>query len=247
MILRLLDISLSEFMSEDHNLPSIQIVNKFGIANQGPSKNKGYMGVSICSHFFSKKNIKAIMEWASDYFSEFIFIIADIPQTYTFMSSKDLSYETALEKSIKIGTERFCSFNHILDTAKYSNIKIFYWKEIINNNKFKKILNKTIACYKNDNNFKTDIIKQIQIRNEGLKEENEFLEINTSQFDLAAIYVLNEISVMIYLQEISSNTFPIQVYPFKMPPALEGLYNNSYCNEIKLNRGKSGYIQIDLN
>ena len=227
-------------------LPQIKAIESYGLASNPLENKRGYIGVSICSHFYSKRNIKAIIEWAADNFNEFLFLVADEPQSYTFMASKGLGYEDSYERAMKIGDEKFISIQRLIESSGHKNITIDRWKDVAHNKEFLSVQSKIRECYRTDVYFKNDILKQVQLRNEHLTTEYEFSMIEASNFDTAALYVLNEISVMIFLQEISDKTFPIQIYPFRMPPALVGLYENIYCNEIKLNKDKSGYIQIDV-
>jgi len=225
----------------------IKSISKYGLANT-PLKNiNGYMGVSICSHFYSKKNVTAIIEWASKTFHTFLFLIADEPQTYTFLSSKGLNFNDSYSKAMMIGDEKFAFIKRLIDTSFYSNIKIVRWQDIAHNTSFLTTRKEIVNCYQNDNNFKNDVLKQVSHRNEILSTADEILQINKYNFDIAAKYVLNEIAVMIYLQEIAENTFPIQVYPSQMPTCLAGLYENMYFSNIGLNREKSGYIEIEVN
>lgn len=224
----------------------IRIIDKYGLANNPIKEYNAFIGISICSHYFSKKNVLEISHWAKNNVSRFLILIADDPQAYTFMVTKKLDFESALIKARKIGWEKYISISRWIQSSKLENIVLLRWRDISTNKKFLKILDSLLKCYNKNLNFENDIVMQIESRNNSLADDEQLLSIREQYFNIAAQYVINELAVMIYLQKFYKPSWQIQIYPLPMPVVLTGIYENRYNLDFALEKETSGYIHIEV-
>ena len=224
----------------------LNVVDRFGVALLPKKGKRAYFGVSICSRFFSKSNIISMSKWCSESFDQFLILIADDPQAFTFMATKQIDFDSALLKARQIGHERFNSISQWLQSSRISNASLLSWRDIASNRQFLRTLNYVNICFTENTLFREDVFSQIQSRNSALPDDMEFARIRKHYFNTAAQYVINEIAVMSFLQEFSRSPWPIQIFPLPMPPVLKGLYEKKYCTDVALNPSRSGYIRIEI-
>jgi len=230
----------------DSTTNMVKTVQRYGRAEYDINSLRGYMGISICSHYFSKEKLRQIGSWATSNFSQFLFLIGDDIQAYTFSAFKGLDYNIALQKAREIGDQKTVCVKNILRHLPQDKILILRWRDIEKEKMYREKEKSVIRCYKDNSIFRNDILRQVASRRELALSENGLTKDSNVNIRMAANYVLCEISVMIYLQEYAEPKWEIQVFPLSMPPALLGLYKKKYCNDINIDKLRSGYIQIAL-
>jgi len=221
---------------------SVKVKDKYGIANINTLSKRAFIGISICSHLFSKDNLSKICFWASNCFEEFLILIADEPQAYSFMSFKGENYSEALKKAKRIGEEKKTSILRVIDSLDIDNIRIIRWGTLEKSKLYNMVEKLIFNCYYKEKRFKQDVLYHVKQRkilwSNGISNSEEF------DYETASKYVLKEISAMVYLLEYSKPCFSIQIFPLEIPKPLLGLYKKKYCSKISLSPTKSGYMHI---
>lgn len=220
--------------------------NAYGLSKFSLKNFHAFMGLSICSRFYSKKNILRILNWAENEFRNLLFLIADEPQAYTFIASKGLSYNKAMQKAKEIGEIKYQTISKLIKCNNIQKTKVIFWKEIANSEMYSKIYKQVKYIYDNDDLFKKDIFAQIFERNKSLPTEFEFAKINLNDFENASLYVISELAAIIYLQCYSNPLYPIQIFHLPIPKALSRLYTDSYNYKLNLSLKNIGYIELKM-
>jgi len=209
-------------------------------------RSAGFIGVSVCSHFFSNRRVSNIIRWANQRFDRFLFLIADAPQAYTFMATRNLSYAEAMAKAMQIGDEHSVSIRRQIDNVGWADCRVMRWHDISGDAIFQSHLAQFEKLFRDDPSFHRDVCDQVHLRNEGLLDDSELPRIPESQIEIAAKYVIHELTAMRFLQTAAKPSWPTQVFPLAMPVALAGLYEKKYGTEVSLDKTMTGYIQISV-
>lgn len=211
-----------------------------------PGKYKGFMGISIMHKFFSKKNIKLYIEWASQQFIEFVIILIDDPEKYDLVVFEGLNEEKALEKSRTISDEIKCAYEKNIRTLEASNVRIFQFRDFSEDPLYQKLLHSLQEYKEKNDNFHECLMKLMQysIGN----KISEYVAKNNSHNELSSIkkvlsnYITEELTSLIYLTQIG---YTIEIDPtieFSTKKLLyEGEFPSLY-NQLQL--GKRGHIYI---
>jgi tRNA-dependent cyclodipeptide synthase len=224
----------------------VVIQQNYGRAKSLDGSENAFMGVSICSRFFSKIAIETIAFWAMNNFNKTCFLIADDPQAFTFVVTRKMPYNDALTKARAIGIEKQNSIAEVIRKSGYQNIEIWNWRSLEEKSEYQFIKNNLTECYEKSKSFRDDAHWQIKARNRSIIGEGKGNKIMPEDFGIAAKYVIEELSAMAYFLEYGKLNFNIQIFPLAMPPALKGLYDRKYPTSIVLNESRSGYIQIAI-
>jgi tRNA-dependent cyclodipeptide synthase len=225
---------------------AIEIVSTHGITAENRGLHAAFLGVSVYSHFFSRENITEIVQWSQQNFSRLLLLIADEPQRYTLMATKHLSLDEATREADEVGKRRFSSITNWLSRFAPLSVTVSRWKDISTNAEFCAILSCLNEAYENQPELREDIRLQIERRNSAVAASRPDRIISAENYGIAAKYVLNELAAMVYLQEHANPSWPVQLFPLPMPPALVGLYADKYKCGVRLNPERSGYIQVSI-
>lgn len=203
-----------------------------------------FLGVSICSRTYSSQTLTNILNWCETHCKGVFILVADEPQAYTFMASKNIKYETALDKALEIGRIKTRFIQKIVFKHGYSKIQILNWSHIKNTSQYLNIYNYLIDLYQHNYSFKKDVIAQIINRNSALPTDFNNSSINYSNFNVASIYILCELSAIIYFHKYFRPSCHFQISPFAISNLLNNLYKNRYTNEAKMRVCNAQYIEL---
>lgn len=92
--------------------------------------------------------------------------------------------------------------------------------------------------------FRREVIKQILERNRRLPEGFRFARIDSSDYDLASLYILNELAVILYFHLYFDPVCQYQISPLPMTPLLEILYDGTFLKDLLVPKKDIGYIEI---
>jgi len=221
-------------------------LSRYGLAQGDLAECRGFMGVSICSRFFSRRNVRSIACWAAQTFRSFLFVVADDPQAYTFVATRGVDYSVGMGNARAIGDQRTRSIVRVLDSADARNCSVVRWRDICGSTAFRSTSDVIEQLFSTKEQFREDVLAQVRSRSGESWGDRGCSVIRGEAEGTAARYVLAEISAMIYLQEMAVPTWPIQVFPLPMPRALRGVYGGGYLDDPLLHRDRSGYIEISV-
>ncbi len=203
-----------------------------------------FLGVSICSRTYSGQTLSNIFDWCERHCKGAYILVADEPQAYTFMASKGLEYQAALTKAQEIGAIKIKFIQKIIDKHKYKNIHIMKWSDIKSTSIYMKTLDSLQNLYHGNTNFKRDVISQIKKRNSTLPKEFYTEIIDSTVFDIAASYILSEISAIIYFHKYFKPICHYQISPFPITRLLLNIYNNKYSSDSNILITHVRYIEL---
>ncbi len=226
-------------------MPRLEIreISRVGLAKGKTRLPPAFMGVSICSHFFSNARLRAIAGWAENRFEQFLFLIADEPQAHTFVALQGDAEDAAKAKARRIGDERTIQLQRVVQRARTSRCVVRRWQDVAAQPLFRSVEARVNSCFSTDSRFRRDVIRQVDLR--ATIDDRDYRSIQDRWRLIAVKYVIDELSAMLFLQSESEPRWPIQVFPGPMPFALRGMYRASYqCPSMFLSREESGYLEI---
>jgi tRNA-dependent cyclodipeptide synthase len=222
----------------------IHIDAAFGKGSHADRGSRAFIGVSICSRLFGRRNSVEIATWCLDQFDEVLFLVFDEPQAYTFRATRGMQWDVAMERAAKLGDERTDSLRRWFSQLSQSRIEVWRWGQLEADPNYRSVRDGVLTCFASDPDFKADVLEQVQARS-GIAQ-SDLPGFEDWRYEVASRYVLEELAVMVYLQEKSIEPWPIQIFPLAMPKALLGLYQGKYCPDISLDASQSGYIRISV-
>lgn len=110
--------------------------------------------------------------------------------------------------------------------------------------RFKTLLQRLRLLYGTEILFRREVIKQILERNRRLPEGFRFARIDSSDYDLASLYILNELAVILYFHLYFDPVCQYQISPLPMTPLLEILYDGTFLKDLLVPKKDIGYIEI---
>ena len=208
------------------------------------SESNAFLGVSICSRLFSEKTLVALFDWCKANVKSVYVLIADEIQMYTFMASKGLERKEACAKALQIGDIKYRFIERVIKKGDYDNVRLLSWKAVALEPRFKTLLQRLRLLYGTEILFRREVIKQILERNRRLPEGFRFARIDSSDYDLASLYILNELAVILYFHLYFDPACQYQISPLPMTPLLEILYDGTFLKDLLVPKKDIGYIEI---
>lgn len=208
------------------------------------SESNAFLGVSICSRLFSEKTLIALFDWCKVNVKSVYVLIADEIQMYTFMASKGLERKEACAKALQIGDIKYRFIERVIKKGDYDNVRLLSWKAVALEPRFKTLLQRLRLLYGTEILFRREVIKQILERNRRLPEGFRFARIDSSNYDLASLYILNELAVILYFHLYFDPVCQYQISPLPMTPLLEILYDGTFLKDLLVPKKDIGYIEI---
>ena len=77
-----------------------------------------------------------------------------------------------------------------------------------------------------------------------MPEGFRFARIDSSDYDLASLYILNELAVILYFHLYFDPVCQYQISPLPMTPLLEILYDGTFLKDLLVPKKDIGYIEI---
>lgn len=178
--------------------------------------------------FISEKTLIALFDWCKVNVKSVYVLIADEIQMYTFMASKGLERKEACAKALQIGDIKYRFIERVIKKGDYDNVRLLSWKAVALEPRFKTLLQRLRLLYGTEILFRREVIKQILERNRRLPEGFRFARIDSSDYDLASLYILNELAVILYFHLYFDPVCQYQISPLPMTPLLEILYDGTF-------------------
>ena len=194
------------------------------------SESNAFLGVSICSRLFSEKTLVALFDWCKANVKSVYVLIADEIQMYT--------------KALQIGDIKYRFIERVIKKGDYDNVRLLSWKAVALEPRFKTLLQRLRLLYGTEILFRREVIKQILERNRRLPEGFRFARIDSSDYDLASLYILNELAVILYFHLYFDPACQYQISPLPMTPLLEILYDGTFLKDLLVPKKDIGYIEI---
>ena len=163
---------------------------------------------------------------------------------YTFMASKGLERKEACAKALQIGDIKYRFIERVIKKGDYDNVRLLSWKAVALEPRFKTLLQRLRLLYGTEILFRREVIKQILERNRRLPEGFRFARIDSSDYDLASLYILNELAVILYFHLYFDPVCQYQISPLPMTPLLEILYDGTFLKDLLVPKKDIGYIEI---
>lgn len=207
-------------------------------------QSNAFLGVSICSRLFSERTLVSLFDWCQMNVKSVYVLIADEIQMYTFMASKGLDRKEACLKALQIGDIKYRFIEKIIKNGHYGNVRLLSWKVIALEPRFKSLLQRLKLLYGTDSLFRREVIGQILERNRRLPEGFRYARIDSSDYDLASLYVLNELAVILYFHLYFDPACQYQISPLPMTPLLKILYDGTFLKDLLVLNKDIGYIEI---
>ena len=160
------------------------------------------------------------------------------------MASKGLEQREACEKALQIGDIKYRFIEKIIKKGRYGNVRLLSWKAIALEPRFKSLLQRLKFLYRTDFFFRRKVIGQILERNRRLPEGFRYARVNSSDYDLASLYVLNELAVIVYFHLCFDPACQYQISPLPMTPLLKTLYDGIFLKDLLALNKDIGYIEI---
>ena len=189
------------------------------------SESNAFLGVSICSRLFSEKTLVALFDWCKANVKSVYVLIADEIQMYTFMASKGLERKEACAKALQIGDIKYRFIERVIKKGDYDNVRLLSWKAVALEPRFKTLLQRLRLLYGTEILFR-------------------FARIDSSDYDLASLYILNELAVILYFHLYFDPACQYQISPLPMTPLLEILYDGTFLKDLLVPKKDIGYIEI---
>lgn len=187
----------------------------------------GYLGVSICSHLFSRVLLAEIVGWAEAQLEEFLILLADRPQRHTFTTFRGMSEAEAEARVLRIAEEKRQLIQRVLRRAEARRSRCIDWGDLEGTPGFAGLRDALWALYGDSGAFRIDVQRQVD-RRAGEDATRRPEDLSADERDRAAAYVVEELTAMLYLQELHAPAGGLQIYPMAPPRALEGLYGARY-------------------
>ena len=106
----------------------IQISNKYEKEKKESKGSSGFLGISVGKKLFNNKNvIESYAKFASEHFSDFFFLIADLPKRFNIMALENIGEEDALKKVESAGKDTEVFISKIVN--EYPNLSVIRWNE----------------------------------------------------------------------------------------------------------------------
>lgn len=214
-----------------------------------PKKYNGFLGISLTSPYYKKKNILSYIEFGIKNFEKFMLFPVDIPYRYNYIVFEGLSEKDAYAKAKKLGDdlERYL-YKILRNISVEKEIKILRWEDLIKNEKALRILNyfeKLIYESKELNeDIRNHILEQsphIEKRLLNNKKIGNF-NIKTQRKTLYR-FLMDEIAMFIFIQEFLGYKIRLSGYPESN--IIINIYNNKYFDFKKFGiDGEIGQIQL---
>ena len=189
------------------------------------SESNAFLGVSICSRLFSEKTLIALFDWCK-------------------VNVKGLERKEACAKALQIGDIKYRFIERVIKKGDYDNVRLLSWKAVALEPRFKTLLQRLRLLYGTEILFRREVIKQILERNRRLPEGFRFARIDSSDYDLASLYILNELAVILYFHLYFDPVCQYQISPLPMTPLLEILYDGTFLKDLLVPKKDIGYIEI---
>lgn len=187
----------------------------------------GYLGVSICSHLFSRTLLAEIVAWAEAQLEEFLILLADRPQRHTFTTFRGLDEAEAEARVLRIAEEKRQLTQRVLRRTGARRSRCIDWGDLEGIEGFDGLRAALWDLYGASPGFRADVQRQVD-RRAGEDAARRPEDLSPEERDRAAAYVVEELSAMLYLQELHAPAGGLQIYPMAPPRALEGLYGARY-------------------
>lgn len=160
------------------------------------------------------------------------------------MASKGLERKEACAKALQIGDIKYRFIERVIKKGDYDNVRLLSWKAVALEPRFKTLLQRLRLLYGTEILFRREVIKQILERNRRLPEGFRFARIDSSDYDLASLYILNELAVILYFHLYFDPVCQYQISPLPMTPLLEILYDGTFLKDLLVPKKDIGYIEI---
>jgi len=187
----------------------------------------GYLGVSICSHLFSRALLAAIVGWAEAQLEEFVILLADRPQRHSFTTFRGMSEAEAEAAVSRIAGEKRQLIRRVLRRTEARRSRCIDWRDLEGTPSFAGLRDALWILYGDSGAFRIDVQRQVD-RRAGEDASRRPEDLSPEERDRAAAYVVEELSAMLYLQELHAPAGGLQIYPMAPPRALQGLYDARY-------------------
>ena len=171
-----------------------------------------FIGISLGNKYFSKENIKKYILWALENTKDDVLVlIADRNHAINYEVINSYSPERALQVALRKGAETEKSVKkivHSLPNEKHHLIKICKWDEARKSTYYQEKIKIFLNEFQNNSKFHDFII---QIIKENLKAKANNLSFE--ELDKLAMYVLDEIPIMLNGVEFEGKTYDLHPYP----------------------------------
>jgi len=164
---------------------------------------------------------------------------------------KNLDKKEALERVRKIGIDYERAFSKVLTNFNKNKISIIRINDLPKEKGYEKLLKVIKKYYKKDTLFKKDVEKELW-NNIGGKLNEFRTKITKEEFNeklkLLINYILEEMSIIIYVTEFYKGGYPIEIYPDKDIQIKRNIYNKKYkglYEKLGL-KGRRGHIFLDV-
>lgn len=182
------------------NVDKIDILNK---------KFNILIGISLGNKFFSKENIEAYIEWAmNNTKGKIAILIPDKIHAINYEVKSNYSKTRAAKVALKQGDKirKICEeFINKLDKDKSSCIKILKWQDI-ETISYKNMLKVINSEFNSNSDFKNLIIEIVRENVRGEK-------LNLSDYEKLAMYVIEELPMLISGVEYGGQLYDLLPYP----------------------------------
>jgi len=171
-----------------------------------------FVGISLGNKYFSKENVKKYLLWALENTKDDVLIlIADKNHAINYEVLNGYNSERALQVALRKGIETEESIKKIvrgLPKEKHHLIKICKWENARKSNYYKDKIKIFLNEFKENNKFHDFIIKIVQ-ENLGNKADN----LNNEQLDKLALYILDELPILLNGVEFEGKIYDLHPYP----------------------------------
>lgn len=167
------------------------------------------IGISLGNKFFSKENIEAYIKWALDNTKEnVVILIPDKIHAINYEVKNNYSKARADKVAFKQGDKirKICEeFISKLDKEKSSRIKVLKWQDI-ETVSYKNMLKVINSEFNSNSDFKNLIIEIVR---ENVRDE----KLNLSDYEKLAMYVIEELPMLISGVEYDGQLYDLLPYP----------------------------------
>lgn len=213
-------------------------------ANEVVNKNFNiWVGISLGNKYFTKKHIKAYMEWALQYTKErMLVVIGDALHAPNLEVLDNKTPGAALRKALKVGDQKFAEVNEVLSELpenQKSKVHVVRWKDILDTNNYQQNYSIIKSEYQKNEDFR-EHVREI-VKNGRQDRADRLSRLSGQELDRLCEYVLSEIPHFVNgVQGYGDDTvYTLIPYPglTKLDELFVGLQNKTHFPEVaeKLN------------